>query len=65
MENAHQRQRLLQAEIKIQVTQKMLQEAALGLGGGVKRQGKGWQTQIKEEVAAWVMGTGTVQRLPG
>lgn len=63
MENAHKRERLLEAEIKIQVAQKTRQEAALDLDGKVKRHRKGWQAQIKEEVAVWAMGTGTVQRL--
>lgn len=42
MENAHQSQRLLEAEVKIPVAQKILQEAALDLDGRVKRQRKGW-----------------------
>jgi len=41
MENTHQRQRLLEAEVKIQVAQKILQEAALDLDARAKRQRKG------------------------
>lgn len=40
MENAHERQRLLEAEIKIQVAQKTQQEAVLDLDGRVKDRGK-------------------------
>lgn len=50
MENAHQRQRLLEAEVKIQVAQKILQEAALDLNAGAKSQRKGWYVQIKEQL---------------
>lgn len=42
VENAYQRQRLLEAEVKIQVAQKILQEAALDLDARAKRQRKGW-----------------------
>lgn len=40
-DNIHQRQRLLEAGVKIQAAEKIRQEAALDLDGRVRRQRKG------------------------
>lgn len=57
--DAHRRQRLLKAGIKIQAAEKVRQEAALDPAGRVQGWRKGCSGQIKEAVSAQIRGTVT------